>query len=342
MQPKVSIIIPVYNAEKYIEECIHTLLNQTLKECEFIFINDGSKDKSREIIEKYIDTDKRIRIINQQNQGVSTARNNGLDIAKGKYIGFVDADDYIEFDMYEKLYNKAIEDNCDIVLSDWKNEIDGEFISMNYDFPKNTVLDSEFINENIIPYFLESDTLNTACNKLYKNKIIKENKIKFPKDVALGEDGIFNMRVFSKVNTMKYIDYIGYYYREVEGSATRNILNKDYFKRALEVYKTDIRTICDIDIDYKTEHRLKSIKLISSVISYIFIYLTSTNLNLRTRYIYVNNMIKNKDVQTALLTYIGERYEQIGKYEKFIVKMIKHKSTIGLCIATTYSKLRNQ
>lgn len=342
MKPKVSIIIPVYNAGKYIEQCVYTLLNQTLKECEFIFINDGSEDNSKEIIQTYKNLDNRIKIINQKNQGVSVARNNGLNIAKGEYIGFVDADDYIELDMYEKLYNKAREDNCDVILSDWKNEIDGSFISMNYNFPKNTVLDRKFINENIIPYFLESDKLNTACNKLYKNKIIKDNKIKFPEKVSLGEDGIFNMRVFSKAKTLKYIDYIGYYYREVEGSATRNILDKDYFKRALEVYKTDIKIMCDIDIDYKTEHRLKSIRLISSVISYIYIYLTSTDLNFKSRYRYTNNMIKNKDVQSALLIYINEKYEKIGRYEKFILNMIKKKSTIGLYMATTYSKLRNQ
>ncbi len=342
MKPKVSIIIPVYNAGKYIEQCVYTLLNQTLKECEFIFINDGSEDNSKEIIQTYKNLDNRIKIINQKNQGVSVARNNGLNIAKGEYIGFVDADDYIELDMYEKLYNKAREDNCDVILSDWKNEIDGSFISMNYNFPKNTVLDRKFINENIIPYFLESDKLNTAWNKLYKNKIIKDNKIKFPEKVSLGEDGIFNMRVFSKAKTLKYIDYIGYYYREVEGSATRNILDKDYFKRALEVYKTDIKIMCDIDIDYKTEHRLKSIRLISSVISYIYIYLTSTDLNFKSRYRYTNNMIKNKDVQSALLIYINEKYEKIGRYEKFILNMIKKKSTIGLYMATTYSKLRNQ
>ena len=342
MKPKVSIIIPVYNAEKYIEQCIESLLNQTLKDCEFIFINDGSKDNSKKIIEKYEELDRRIKLINQQNQGVSVARNNGLNIANGEYIGFVDADDYVELDMYEVLYSKAIEDNCDVVLSDWKHEIDGKFIDINYKFNKNILLDKKFINENIIPYFLESDNLNTVWNKLYKNQTIKENKIEFPKGTSLGEDGIFNMKVFGKAETLKYIDYIGYYYREVEGSATRNILQKDYFKRALEVYNLDIKTMCDVDIDSEIELRLKSIKLISSVISYIYIYITSKNLSLRSRYTYVNNMIKNKNVQSALLIYINEKYENIGTYERFIVDMIKKKSIIGLYIATTYSRLRNQ
>lgn len=339
---KISVIIPVYNVEKYIEQCINSLLNQTLKDCEFIFVNDGSKDSSKEIIEKYKALDDRIILINQENQGVSIARNNGLKVAKGEYLGFVDADDYIEPDMYETLYNAAIEDCCDVVLSNWKHEISGNFITKNYKFPKNTLLDRTFINNIILPYFLEEEDLNTACNKLYKNQIIKENNIQFPERVALGEDGVFNMRVFCNAKSLKYIDYAGYYYREVEGSATRNLLNKDYFKRALEVYKTDLKTICNINIDYKTEDKLKSMKLITSVISYIYIYFTSKDISLRYKYRYVNNMIKNKDVQSALDIYITERYGKLSRYEKFVVNMIRRESTTGLYLASTYSKFRNK
>lgn len=340
--PKISVIIPVYNVEKYLEQCINSLLNQTLKDCEFIFVNDGSRDNSKEIIEKYKALDDRIILINQENQGVSIARNNGLNVAKGEYVGFVDADDYIKPDMYETLYNATIEENYDVVLSNWKHEISGKFITKDYKFPKNTLLDKTFINDIILPYFLEEENLNTVCNKLYKNSIVKENKIQFPERVALGEDGVFNMRIFCRAESLKYIDYAGYYYREVDGSATRNILNKDYFKRALEVYKTDLKTICDINIDLKKEYKLKSIKLINSVMSYIYIYFTSQDLNLRYKYRYVNNMIKNKDVQSALDIYITERYGKLSRYEKFIVNMIRRESTIGLYLASTYSKFRNK
>ena len=106
MNVKVSVIIPVYNCEKYIEECIESLINQTLQECEFIFVNDGSKDKSEEIIKKYADKDERITLINQKNSGVSVARNVGIKKAVGEYIGFVDADDYVDSNYYEKLYNR--------------------------------------------------------------------------------------------------------------------------------------------------------------------------------------------------------------------------------------------
>src|SRR3954470_7921673 len=105
MSIKVSVVIPVYNAEKYITECIESLLNQTLKQCEFIFVNDGSSDNSSQIINEFKKKDNRIILINQENQGVSIARNNGLKAASGEYVGFVDADDYIDCEMYETIYS---------------------------------------------------------------------------------------------------------------------------------------------------------------------------------------------------------------------------------------------
>jgi glycosyltransferase involved in cell wall biosynthesis len=243
MSLKVSVIIPVYNAEKYINQCIESLINQTLQECEFIFINDGSKDESQQIIENYQKLDVRIKLINQENQGVSIARNVGLRIAKGEYIGFVDADDFIEKKMYEILYTTAKQNDSDVIISNFESEIEGHKINTKYPFPIEVTLNNDYINEEILPYFLKEDNLNTGCNKIYKNKVIRENNLKFPEKVPLGEDGLFNMCFFSFADTMKYIDYTGYFYREVEGSATRNITGMDYFNRAIEVYNMKVPAI---------------------------------------------------------------------------------------------------
>ena len=101
----VSVIIPVYNADKFLERCVNSLLSQTLASCEFIFVNDGSTDASLSILQQFQQKDPRIRLVNQENKGVSDARNAGLKIANGDYIGFVDADDFIEKDYFEKLYS---------------------------------------------------------------------------------------------------------------------------------------------------------------------------------------------------------------------------------------------
>ncbi|KKI91437.1 glycosyl transferase family 2 [Bacillus sp. SA1-12] len=343
MSKKVSVIIPVYNAEKYIAQCIESLLNQTLKECEFIFINDGSKDDSRKIIDYYQKVDNRIMLINQENQGVSIARNKGLRVAKGEYIGFVDADDTIEKNMYKILYTSAKQCDCDIILSNFESEIEGHKAITRYPFPIGVTLVKEYIKQDILPYFLKEDNLNTVCNKIYKNKIIIENNLTFPEKVPLGEDGLFNMSFFSLADKMKYLDYTGYFYREVKGSATRNIAEKDYFNRALEVYNMKLPEIYKELLMIEEIHKLRSIKLIKNVMSYIYIYFThSKELSLRQRFKYIDKMIIDKDVRKALLVSYNEMYSTFGRYEKAILELIKRRSIIGLYFITTYSRLRNK
>ncbi|ENQ3078069.1 glycosyltransferase [Bacillus sp. WLY-B-L8] len=343
MSIKVSVIIPVYNAGKYITQCVESLLNQTLQQCEFIFINDGSKDNSREVIESYKELDHRIILINQENQGVSIARNKGLSVATGEYVGFVDADDYIEREMYEILYNSAKQDDCDVVISNINGEMEGHKVAIKYPFPVDTVLKNEYIDQELLPYFLKTDHLNTAVNKIYKNKIINENDVKFPEKVTLGEDGMFNIEFFSNATSMKYINYAGYHYREVTGSATRNIVEKDYFKRALEVYTMELPRVYIDKIDKLKVRQLKSIKFINSVLSYIYIYFEpSKDMSFSKRYKYVKSMIRNKYVREALPLYCEAVYDTLGRYEKFLIRMIKRKFIIGLYVVTFYSRFRNR
>lgn len=343
MSEKVSVIIPVYNAEKYIIQCIKSLLNQTLYECEFIFINDGSRDNSRQIIESYQKLDNRIKLINQKNQGVSVARNTGLNMANGEYVGFVDADDYIEKDMYEVLYKSAKKNDCDVVVSNFESELGGHKIITNYSFPLNTVLKRNYIEKELLPYFLKKDDLNTVWNKIYNNKVIRVNNVNFPEKVALGEDGMFNIQFFSHASTMIYVDYTGYHYKEIAGSATRNISEKDYFKRALEVYHLQLPEIYTGKIDQVKMWKLKSIKLVNSVISYIHIYfISSQDVSFSNRYKYVKKMIVHKEFRDALSLFNRENYSTLGRYEKFLISMIKRKFVIGIYFATAYSRLRNK
>lgn len=341
--PKISVIIPVYNVEKYLEQCINSLLSQTLKDCEFIFVNDGSKDSSKEIIEKYKTLDERIILINQENQGVSIARNNGLNVAKGEYIGFVDADDYIEPDMYEILYNNMINNNVDLTICDFESSLDGHRIISNFNLSKNTLLRKDYIESILLKKFFESDELNTVWTKLYKSIIIKSNNIKFPQRVSLGEDGIFNLKYMINTNSLIYVDYTGYHYRETQGSATRNILTNDYFKRALDVYTTNLEEIKNIPIKENEINELKITKFINSVITIIYLYLTpNKTLPLSYRLNYVKKMINNQHVINALPIYIKNTYDSKSRYQKAIIKMIKNRSVLGLYILTIYIWKRNQ
>lgn len=343
MSIKVSVITPVYNCEKYIRECIESLINQTLKECEFIFVNDGSSDKSKEIIEEYAKKDNRIKLINQKNSGVSVARNIGLKHAIGEYIAFVDGDDYIELNMYKNLYSIGYENNIDLIISDFEQELEGKKIISKLDIENNVVIKERNIINKILPQFLKHEKLNSVCNKLFKREIIEKFNISFPNGVALGEDGVFNINYFSNAKSLIYIDYCGYHYREVQGSATRNIFEKDYFNRALEVYNEETPEIYYKYFKNEYLNELKSIKFINNVISYTYIYFNpENNISFRKRYKYIKNMINNESVNIAIKAYWNIICLDKSNYEKLLMKLIKNKITIGIYILTSYSRLRGR
>ena len=169
MNSLISIIVPVYNVEKYISKCIESLINQTYNNIEIIIINDGSVDKTKTICEQFAHKDGRIILINTENKGVSHARNIGIKKAKGDYIGFVDSDDFIEKEMYEKLIYNARENNAEICACDWTNLVDYEKGrgTITIIDNKENIVNSLFYNNNINGYM---------CNKLYKKALLIDNK----------------------------------------------------------------------------------------------------------------------------------------------------------------------
>jgi glycosyltransferase involved in cell wall biosynthesis len=339
----VSIIIPVYNSEKYLKECIESLLAQTLTNCEFIFVNDGSQDNSQAIIESCQIADSRIILINQENQGVSAARNKGLSLAKGEYVGFVDADDFLEWDFYQTLYDKAILENLDIICSNFIKEQDGVVITSKAPFQENTIFDSSYIKNEILPFLIKDSSLNTCCTKLYKRNLLVKNSITFPVGVALGEDGLFTFQCFFYARRVLFLNYFGYHYREVAGSATRNAVAKDYFKSALEVYHFDYSQLVPLTLDKVSVEKLKTIQLINNVISYTSIYLQpNKTVSFFARYRYVNNMISNPIVQKGIEKYALEIVSKKNRYKNFILYCIKNKSMFLLVLANQYSQIRNE
>ena len=172
---KVSVIIPVYNVEIYIEKCINSLINQTLKEIEFIFVNDGSPDNSVSIIKKYQKKDKRIKLLEKENGGQASARNLGMKHAKGEYIAFVDSDDYVKENMYELMYNRAKKDNLDIVMCEnylvYNDRIEEK---------KNSITEND---EQIITPEKYITLSPSPCNKIIKKEYIEKCKFTFPEGI---------------------------------------------------------------------------------------------------------------------------------------------------------------
>lgn len=336
----ISVLIPVYNAEKHLESCIRSLILQTLSSCEFIFINDGSKDGSQAIIEEFQKNDSRIVIINQENQGVSVARNVGLQVAKGKYIGFVDADDSIAPDYFQHLYQCAESNQVAIVVSNHQTQFEDTLIIEKPLFQTEVVFSKNDIQNQIIPYFIREDNMNPVWNKLYLKSLIDFNAIVFPKGVVVGEDGVFNIQAFNQSPSVFFTNHNGYFYREVSSSATRDVNNKDYFKIALNQFQFDYKKQYAITLEEEIIVRLKSIRLVHTTLSLTNIYINS-NHSFSFKYRYVNNMMHNKLVQRALRDNWFEISLNKGNYQKFILYCIKVKSFFLLYTATKYSNFRN-
>lgn len=191
--PKVSVIIPVYNVEKYLSQCLDSLVNQTLSDIEIICIDDGSSDKSFEILQEYANKDSRIKIFKQENQGAAVARNNGLDKATGDYLYFMDSDDYIKLDCLEKLYNKIILENSDICVCQNADmsEATQKLKLRRYGCDMKLVSKKSKFNVFEIPNYIFQFCSTPAFTKLYKSDFIKNNNIRF-QEIKTCNDVFFN------------------------------------------------------------------------------------------------------------------------------------------------------
>lgn len=210
---KISIIIPIYNVEKYLKRCLDSLVNQTLHDIEIICINDGSTDNSLEILEEYASKDSRIKIINQSNQGLSAVRHNGLKLATAEFIAFIDSDDWIDLDYFEKLYNSATKNNCDIAAATIvRKRPNSQKYRVHYTEEKICNTLEEKINACRIPICCY------VWNKLYRSELVKNN---FFKEGVYFEDVLWTPEVLKQSNKLVTVPDVNYYYRVTKGSIVK-------------------------------------------------------------------------------------------------------------------------
>lgn len=221
----VSVIIPIYNSEKYLHQCLKSVQEQSYKNLEIILIDDGSTDHSPFICDQYCKKDSRFQVQHIKNQGVSNARNHGIERAMGKYIMFIDSDDWIPDHYVDSLVSGMKDDAIDLVLCPIYHQIDEKWIDFKFDFE---YYDSEkflFLNEN---YFLYAP----YC-KIYRSNILKENQINFPKGVDYGEDLIFNMNYLKFCKRLFVTNRTFYNYR----TENINSLSRKYRDNAFQLEK---------------------------------------------------------------------------------------------------------
>ncbi|MGO5498931.1 glycosyltransferase family 2 protein [Catenibacterium mitsuokai] len=236
MNELISIIIPVYNVEKYVETCIRSIIGQTYKNIEIIVVNDGSTDSSLDILNRLYTIDNRIIIINKSNEGVSKARNSGMVHANGQYIMFVDGDDWIEPDMCEKAYNEIKKSNSDIVMWGYKRD----FLS---NVKENLYFGNEFLEwegeqcrdlwRRMIGPIQEqlaqpqiTDSMITVWGKLYRRDVLRGHEFLDIEVIGI-EDAFFNIEVFKNVNKVVYLPNSFYHYRKEVSTSLTHSYNKN-------------------------------------------------------------------------------------------------------------------
>ena len=229
---KVSVIIPVFNTEKYISKCLSSLVNQTLDDIEIICVNDGSTDNSLEIIEKIANNDARIKIINQEHKKQGAARNAGLRIAEGEYIGFVDSDDWIDLNYYEMLYNTAKKYDADIALATNVRIGNGKT-------KKRLEITEEKTAVTLQEKIDIGNQVKNPCptNKIYRHSMLKDNNIIWPEGVFC-EDKLFTIQAIYYANKIVTVPDVNYYYfrnpnSTVHTKSEKHTLDKNNAKKAV-------------------------------------------------------------------------------------------------------------
>lgn len=233
MAPELSIIVPVYNVEHYLPQCIESILNQTFTDFELILIDDGSPDRCPQICDKYAQKDRRIVVIHQENAGVSAARNAGVKIAKGKYIGFVDSDDWIEAEMYENMMQVAIQDSLDVVVCGVRKEGDSlPNLNPNISQQNTTYCSNEDLLYDL--FSRPSHNLGVIWNKIFNRQLVIGTP--FLETLRVWEDLVFLVRIYIGNVTCAVIPKTYYHYRIRSDSATGEQAFQKFDKRAFKKY----------------------------------------------------------------------------------------------------------
>lgn len=276
---KISIIVPIYNVEKYLKECIDSIINQSFKDIEIILINDGSTDNSLNIMQKYAKTDSRIIIINQKNMGQGNARNKGIKIAKAPYLAFVDSDDFIDSFMFEKLYKIAVTKKSDIIKCKYYRVLDVDNLILNES--KNMEYKEK---EDFFKNILSIKQLSLMWEGLYKKSLFIENNLYF-KEITY-EDTEILFKLFFYAKTINYTNEAFYYWRKTINSTSGSI-NISQIDNIFLVFKYTHKFLKDhnIYIKYKLEFLQRCFHYHNRFIDKIKTYSNKSTIHINLKYL---------------------------------------------------------
>lgn len=252
--PAISVICPVYKAEKYIHRCVDSILAQTFTDFELLLIDDGSPDRSGKICDEYVQKDNRIRVIHQENKGVSASRNTGLEVAKGDYIIHVDSDDWVETKMLDEMYNTIKSSNSDLLIVDY---------ICNYNKRDIYKIQAPHRNDaiSILHDILEGKLHGSCWNKLIKKGIIDKYNMRFPLNINFGEDTIFWAELLQKNITVSYLNRAYYHYNILSNSSLTDVDSIEKIKNRMSFVDLLSKTIDNNEFRDELLKRKSMIKL---------------------------------------------------------------------------------
>ena len=338
----ITVIVSVYNSENYLEKCVNSLLQQTYSDYEILLINDGSKDNSEKICQEYAKLSPYISAYSKDNGGLSSTRNYGIRKANGKYIVFLDSDDWFEKDMLERLAEASENGKADVVTQGFQVE----FIEDH--FTKTEMLSKEISTNDMslaeIVVELEKKSLfNSACNKLYRTQIIKDNEISFQIGMEPGEDLLFNCLYFQRIKNAHCITYCGYHYiKRTTSSLTSNYYAQ--YEDKIKIFYNNRKSLYE-SISMPFDNR--NICLANSMTSYAItavsnIYNKESNLNFMQKEDAVRRLIKDEMITKEVF-----RSNYTNIYVKILKILIKLRSatlanvcySILFCLKTKFHGL---
>lgn len=335
--PQISVIVPIYKAEEFIERCVNSILNQTYKDMELILVDDGSPDLCPAICDKYARNDSRVRVIHKENGGVSTARNAGLDIARGEYISFVDSDDYLEPYMYEKMLYKALSYECDVVMCDCvKDYADrSEIYSHNI---RDGFYNREQLEEEYYPHLLVMENVEypaTISNwSLLWRSTLNTSEMRYEPGIRFSEDLLFGAMLMCKAKSFYYMKGEVYYHYVMNPISASHTYVPDKWNDYQKLHSR-IRAMFEkyegFDFSYQID--LCMLFFVYNTIGEIY----STNLSNREKKVKIQSIL-----MTPIVTRMFKRLKvsslQVSTKQKLITLIYKYQ--IGLPVLLAYYKRR--
>lgn len=331
MNAKISVIVVIYNTPKqYLKRCIESILDQSLKEIEVILVNDGSTNDVQEVCEQYASQDNRIKLIYQENQGESVARNVGIEHATTENITFVDSDDWIEHEMCEELYQyiQSIENEYDIILFNCLVDYKKKTIRNNF-YPKEGLLDFEDIKQlqlqniekGVSIYYPPEVNVSVVWAKVYHRQFIIEYQLKFIPNVIRMPDAIFNMEALEKSKKVYVLPEYFYHYQQNDFSICQR-----FSKDSIQYYETYIEFVRKYIQTYGKNESFKDIlnvKIVTSIDRYLYNYFFHSDNPKKWKEIKeeLKQLLRKKMYQTAMQEV---KKEYLGTYQKLILKAAKN------------------